>query len=58
MQVVLVALPGLDLEEVQNEVDKQCDALPRGGVARLALSHSCVVKVDSEVRRRPFCPRC
>lgn len=49
LQVVLVALPGLDLEAVQEEVNRQCDALPRGDIARQALSHSCVVRVDSKV---------
>jgi len=48
-QVVLVALPGVDLEAVQGEVKRQCDALPRGDIARQALSHSCVVRVDSKV---------
>lgn len=49
LQVVLVALPGVDLDAVQSEVDRQCDALPRGDTARQALSHSCVVLVDSKV---------
>lgn len=53
-QVVLVALPGVDLEAVQREVDAQCDALPRGDTARQALSHSCVVRVDSQACP---CPR-
>lgn len=44
-QVVLLALPGVDLESVQREVDRQCDALPRNETARRALSHSCVVQV-------------
>jgi len=44
-QVVLVALPGVDVGAVQNEVDKQCAALPRGETARRALEHSCVVRV-------------
>jgi histidinol dehydrogenase len=48
-QVVLVALPGVDLDAVQGEVDRQCDALPRGSTAREALSHSCIVRVDSKV---------
>lgn len=49
VQVVLVALPGVDLDTVQSELDRQCDALPRGDTARHALSHSCVVRVDSKV---------
>ncbi len=52
-QVVLVALEGVDLEAVQREVDAQCDALPRGDTARQALSHSCVVRVESQAR--PCC---
>jgi hypothetical protein len=52
MQVVLVALPGVDLEAVQGEVDRQCDALPRGDTARQALAHSAIVRVDSRVRIR------
>jgi histidinol dehydrogenase len=44
-QVVLLALPGLDLDAVQAEVDKQCNALPRNETARKALSHSCIVQV-------------
>ena len=51
-QVVLVALEGVDLEAVQREVDAQCDALPRGDTARQALSHSCIVRVDSQARPR------
>ena len=47
--MVLVALPGVDLEAVQGEVDRQCDALPRGDTARQALSHSAIVRVDSKV---------
>eukprot|EP00884_Botryococcus_braunii_P018831 jgi/Botrbrau1/5631/Bobra.55_1s0020.1 len=46
-QVVLVALPGVDIEAVQAEVQRQCDALPRGETARRALSHSCIVQVRS-----------
>ena len=41
----MVALPGVDLEAVQREVEKQCDALPRNETARKALAHSYVVKV-------------
>ena len=45
-----MALEGVDLEAVQREVDAQCDALPRGDTARQALSHSCVVRVDTQAR--------
>lgn len=44
-QVVLLALPGVDLDAVQMEVSRQCDALPRSDTARKALAHSCVVTV-------------
>jgi len=44
-QVVLLALPGVDLDAVQLAVQRQCDELPRNETARKALSHSCVVQV-------------
>jgi hypothetical protein len=44
-QVVLLALPGVDLDAVQLQVQKQCDELPRNETARKALSHSCIVQV-------------
>lgn len=46
-QVVLVALPGVDLAGVAAEVDRQCTALPRNDTARKALSHSYAVTVSS-----------
>jgi histidinol dehydrogenase len=46
-QVVLLALPGLDVAAVQAAVSAQCDALPRADVARRALGNSCVVRVAS-----------
>lgn len=49
-QVVLVALPGVDIATVEAEVSKQCDALPRGDVARQALAHSCIVIARDQVR--------
>jgi histidinol dehydrogenase len=52
-QVVLVALPGVDVGAVQAEIELQCAALPRGDTARRALEHSCVVRVadrDAAVR--------
>ena len=45
-QVVLVALPGVDLAGIEAEVAAQVAALPRGAVARHALAHSCIVKVS------------
>lgn len=47
-QVVLVALPGVDLDAVAAEVETQRAALPRGDIAAEALGHSFVVKVDDK----------
>lgn len=44
-QVVLLALPGLDLGAVETELARQLGALPRSDAARKALSHSSVVRV-------------
>ena len=46
-----MALPGVDLAAVEAEVSAQCDALPRGDVARQALAHSCIVIAANQVRR-------
>lgn len=55
LQVVLVALPGVDIEALQREVEKQCAALPRNETARKALSHSYVVKVRGSFGEREVC---
>ena len=47
-QVVLVALPGVDLEAVEAQVERLCSELPRGDIARKALAHSYVVKVPTK----------
>ncbi|KAL4435006.1 hypothetical protein ABPG77_003831 [Micractinium sp. CCAP 211/92] len=47
-QAVLVALPGVDVEAVQREVDRQCDLLPRAETTRRALAHSSIVQVGSK----------
>jgi len=44
-QVVLVALPGADLDAIEAAVAEQAAALPRSEIAREALSHSYVVAV-------------
>lgn len=44
-QVVLLALPGLDLGAVEAELARQLAALPRSGAAAKALAHSCIVRV-------------
>jgi len=46
--VVLLALPGLDLDAVRAELAAQTAALPRAGAARAALAHSCIVRVPDE----------
>lgn len=47
-QVVLVAMPGVDIEALQAEVQRQCAELPRAETARAALAHSFVVQVESK----------
>lgn len=44
-QVVLLALPGCDLAALEAELDRQCQALPRGDTARKALAHSFALAV-------------
>ncbi|GIL52881.1 hypothetical protein Vafri_8644 [Volvox africanus] len=53
-QVVLVALPGVNIAAVAAEVDRQCSALPRNDTARKALSHSYVVTVNSKEEAMHF----
>lgn len=48
LQVVLLAMPGTDVDAIQSAVESQCAALPRGEVAAQALTHSCVVRVSSK----------
>lgn len=47
-QAVLVALPGVDVDAVQREVERQCDLLPRAETTRRALTHSSIVQVGSK----------
>ena len=54
MQVVLVALPGVDLGAVQVEVERQCNNLPRSEAASKALFHSCIVSVSSQQEAADF----
>ena len=53
-QVVLVALPGVDLAAVEAQVDRLCNELPRGDTAKKALTHSYVVKVPSKAAALEF----
>lgn len=46
-QVVLLTLPGTDVQAISREVTKQCDALPRNTTARKALTHSYVIQCSS-----------
>ncbi|KAL4541960.1 hypothetical protein Ndes2437B_g06284 [Nannochloris sp. 'desiccata'] len=53
-QSMLVALPGVDVEAIQGEVEKQCSMLPRAEVTRRALSHSRIVRVESKEAAAAF----
>jgi histidinol dehydrogenase len=57
IKVVLVALPGVDLEAVEAEVERQCRSLPRGDIARQALSHSGIVEVETREEAAAFSNR-
>ncbi len=46
-QVVLVALDGFDTGEVQNEIKRQAEKLPRQAIAEKALEHSYIVEVSN-----------
>ncbi|UGB39401.1 histidinol dehydrogenase [Frateuria soli] len=46
-QVLLVSPSGALLDAVAAEVERQCAALPRSGIAREALAHSRLIEVDS-----------
>lgn len=56
-QAVLVALPGVDVETVQHEVERQCELLPRAETTRQALTHSCIVQVGSKEEAADFSNR-
>ena len=43
VQVILVALPGLDTDKLEAEINKQLDELPRLQAVRSAFNHSCIV---------------
>ncbi|PSC71248.1 histidinol dehydrogenase [Micractinium conductrix] len=47
-QAVLVALPGVDVDAVQREVERQCDLLPRAETTRRALTHSRIACVNGK----------
>jgi histidinol dehydrogenase len=56
-QAVLLALPGVDVEAVQQEVERQCSLLPRAETTRRALTHSCIVQVGSKEEAAQFSNR-
>jgi len=47
-QVVLVTLPGFNLESLQNELETQCSELPRETIARKALENSFVLECQNQ----------
>ena len=53
-QVVLVALPGVDLDALNAAVAAQTAALPRGDVAVRALAHSCIVRAAGREEAAAF----
>ena len=53
-----MALPGVDIDAVEEQVQRQCDALPRAEAARSALSHSCIVRVGGREEVRITAPPC
>jgi len=46
-QVILLALPGVDVPAVAAEVHRQLSALPRASVASRAIANSCIIAVES-----------
>jgi len=48
-QVILVAIEGLNLKEVEKELELQLSNLPRKAIAEKALAKSRIVTVDSEI---------
>lgn len=47
-QVVLVTMPGVDVEGLKAEVERQCNELPRRDFTMQALTHSYLIEVDSK----------
>ena len=43
MQVILVALPGLDTDQLEAQINQQLEELPRLQAVRSAFNHSCIV---------------
>jgi histidinol dehydrogenase len=53
-QVVLVALPGFDLDKLQEQLTEQCAALPRSEIAFRALEHSYAVRCTDRTQALRF----
>ena len=49
-----MALPGLDVDALDAEVQKQAQSLPRGDTAAAALKHSYIVQVQSKEEATAF----
>lgn len=45
-QVILLALPGVDVDAIEAEIERLCDSLPRANVTKLALLNSRIIRVD------------
>jgi len=56
-QVVLLTLPGADVDAIAQEVEDQCNALPRGDLAKEALGHSYLLEMPSVKEAQLFSNR-
>lgn len=45
-QVILLALPDVDVDAIETEIDRLCESLPRASVTKLALVNSRIIRVD------------
>ncbi|KAL9175284.1 hypothetical protein ABFS82_02G104600 [Erythranthe guttata] len=52
--VLVVAGEGVDVTAIEDEIDKQCNSLPRGAFASKALSHSFIVHARDMVEAIAF----
>ena len=58
LQVVLVTLPGTDVQGILAEVQRQTDQLPRGSTVQAALVNSSVVQTRSREEAAFISNRC
>ena len=47
-QVILLALPGTNVENIQSEVARLCALLPRSSTAEKAIANSCILQCQSK----------